>query len=48
MRGADTVVDVCHLERAIAERDPAWREAPRFVPAPPEVIEVFELAARLL
>lgn len=48
MREAQAVVDVWHLERAIADRDPAWRDAPRFVPVLREGLELFDLAERVL
>ena len=42
------MVDVWRLERAIAERDPAWRDAPLFVPAPRAVLDIYDLAERIL
>jgi hypothetical protein len=42
------VVDVFSLERAVADRDPEWREtAPLTCPLPNEAVDAFELAGEI-
>jgi hypothetical protein len=48
IRPPDAVVDVFSLERAVADRDPEWREtAPLTCPLPNEAVDAFELAGEI-